>query len=296
MGINAVIRPPRAKYDLPNLPPTVHIHSHGVDVIRTPVTFRNSRGLELVGSYYSIGIEIEDVSCVVYLHGNASCQLEGTFLVPVFAPAAVSVFCFDFAGCGMSQGEFISLGLYEKDDVACAINSLRENFHVGRIGIWGRSMGAATAIFTLAEDPCVACAVCDSPFASLTQLMDEIVPQFSSVPGFVKSLGVSYLKSKIKTKAQFDISGVNPVQVASSCFSPLFLIHGDHDSFISPAHSRAIFEAYMGEEKQLEIVPGDHNSERPMDVKIRAVMFLARALDAGVVIDDLGTLLESGGC
>jgi len=32
-------------------------------------------------------------------------------------PKSITLFCFDWAGCGKSEGEYISLGWHEKDDV-----------------------------------------------------------------------------------------------------------------------------------------------------------------------------------
>lgn len=46
----------------------------------------------------------------------------------------------------MSEGEYISLGWHEKDDLQCVIDYLRSSGKVSLIGLWGRSMGAATAL------------------------------------------------------------------------------------------------------------------------------------------------------
>jgi hypothetical protein len=37
----------------------------------------------------------------------------------------------------------------------------------------------------------------------------------------------------------------------------------------------------------------DHNSERPLDVQVQAIMFIARALEAPVVIDEISGLVAS---
>ena len=52
----------------------------------------------------------------------------------------------DCAGSGNSGGEFVSLGHYERDDVAAVVDALRKRNLVGRVAVWGRSMGAATAL------------------------------------------------------------------------------------------------------------------------------------------------------
>jgi len=75
--------------------------------------------------------------CVVFCHGNAGSRVDALPLLPVLLPAGISLFCFDFSGAGQSEGEFLSLGHFEKDDLTTAVNFLNENCErVTRIGIW----------------------------------------------------------------------------------------------------------------------------------------------------------------
>jgi pimeloyl-ACP methyl ester carboxylesterase len=103
--------------------------------------------------------------CVVYMHGNASSQWEGQFLIPNLCPRGIAVFCFDFAGCGASDGEFISLGHFETMDVEFLLQSLLETFRLGPFVLWGRSMGAATSL--LVRHPAVVGIVVDSAYTSI---------------------------------------------------------------------------------------------------------------------------------
>ena len=77
-------------------------------------------------------------------------------------------------GCGLSEGEFISLGKHEVDDVRVAVEYLRNCGKVSQIGLWGRSMGAATAILFSAIEKSIACLVLDSPYGSLKELALEL--------------------------------------------------------------------------------------------------------------------------
>jgi len=79
----------------------------------------------------------------------------------------ITVFTFDFAGCGLSEGDYISLGFYERGDVDCVFKYLRGIGTVSSIGIWGRSMGAVTALMYADENHEIGCVVCDSPFSNL---------------------------------------------------------------------------------------------------------------------------------
>ena len=52
----------------------------------------------------------------------------------------------DFAGCGNSGGDYVSLGHHERWDALKLLQELRDRWGVREIIIWGRSMGAVTAI------------------------------------------------------------------------------------------------------------------------------------------------------
>ena len=121
----------------------------------------------------------------------------------------VMVVAFDFSGCGLSEGEYISLGYYEKEDVNVLINHLRQIDVVTRIALWGRSMGAATAIQCAQADPSIACIVCDSSFSSLHTLAMELVQHSEvNIPGIMVKLAFSMVRKTVKKRAKFDIKYV----------------------------------------------------------------------------------------
>lgn len=103
-------------------------------------------------------------------------------------PDGISVFAFDFSGSGHSDGDTISLGFYEKFDVECVVKHLRSNSSVSTIGIWGRSMGAATAVLYSQMDPSIACLVLDSAFTSLKHIMHELAAQYAPPPTFPSNM------------------------------------------------------------------------------------------------------------
>ena len=73
-------------------------------------------------------------------------------------------FCvFDFSGCGNSEGEWVTMGYKEKDDIKAIIDYLFEHKRVSTIGLWGRNMGANTSMLYMQENPgTINCAVMDS--------------------------------------------------------------------------------------------------------------------------------------
>jgi alpha/beta superfamily hydrolase len=59
-------------------------------------------------------------------------------------PSNITVFAYDFSGSGLSEGEYVSLGYYEKEDLKAVVEYLRLEGKTSKIGLWGRSMGAHT--------------------------------------------------------------------------------------------------------------------------------------------------------
>ena len=46
----------------------------------------------------------------------------------------MNVFSFDFCGCGLSEGEYISLGWWEKEDLKMVVDYLKKSGMVSTIG------------------------------------------------------------------------------------------------------------------------------------------------------------------
>uniref|UniRef100_UPI0035C7604D CocE/NonD family hydrolase n=1 Tax=Serratia quinivorans TaxID=137545 RepID=UPI0035C7604D len=59
---------------------------------------------------------------------------------------------FDFSGCGNSEGDWVTLGFKEKDDLKSIIEYLYEHKRVSVVGLWGRSMGATSSLYYLSEN------------------------------------------------------------------------------------------------------------------------------------------------
>ena len=115
----AIIRPPRAEYSSKDLGPREFLISSGLRVLRTDLEIE-TRGLKMQCSHFEpleSKREWKEMPCVIYCHGNSSCRLEALELVDYFLSSNITLFCFDFPGCGLSEGEYISLGWFERDDV-----------------------------------------------------------------------------------------------------------------------------------------------------------------------------------
>lgn len=272
--VNLVIRPPRADYDPERHLPGPRFKLVGVPCHRTDLELTGALGLRLRCSHYrreDFRDKTEPSPCVIYLHGNSGSRCDATNAVRLLLPMGIDVFALDFGGSGLSEGEHVSLGAREKTDVAAVIEHLRTNVRggrVGKIGLWGTSMGAVTALLAANEDPSIAGIVLDSPFASLRDLMAELVEKWTAgsvigVPRAATKMAAGWMRSSIKSRASFDIDELEIERVANATFCPALFAHGDEDDFIDKAHSARLREKYAGDSKPLLVFDGDHNSPRP---------------------------------
>jgi pimeloyl-ACP methyl ester carboxylesterase len=242
------------------------------------------------------------------MHGNSSARIEVIPQLSYLLSLGVAVFAFDFAGSGKSDGDYVSLGHYEREDLSCIVAHLRATNVVSTIALWGRSMGAATSLMYGDRDPSIACMILDSPFTDLTQLCEELVEkgreQGIVVPSFVVHLAIRMLQNSVKKQAGFNIKSISPIAHADKCFIPSLFVAGEHDDFIKKVrryvimrrprgealayigfswfllpqhHSEQIYERYAGD-KNLIIVEGDHNSPRPKFMFDSAAIFLQTCL------------------
>lgn len=261
----AIIRPPRDTYEIKDLGPTVFSIENRT-YQRTDLSLKNSRGHNLVCSHFEpIPSErvAERLPCVIYLHGNCSSRLEAISTLPVLLPFNITVFCFDFAGSGLSDGEYLSLGYYERDDLAVVVNYLRESNRVTCVGLWGRSMGASTALLHADRDPSIAGVVLDSPFSDLKVLCEELVDVYVNfkIPRWVVGIALHMIRSSVKQHAMFDILELAPINHVKNSYIPALFTAAYSDTFIRPHHAKELHEAYAGD-KNFVMVEGDHNSAR----------------------------------
>jgi len=183
---------------------------------------------------------------VIFLHGNASSRMEGLYQGEVLLEKGINVFAFDFSGSGMSEGEYISLGMHEKDDLKDIIDFVEKLPGVGNIGLWGRSMGAATAIMYMKDDPRVKVACFDSPFSDFPKLANEIAKKMINLSDTILKMALQFMNKTIKDKANADIFQIVPIKNAPDVKIPGIFIHAESDEIVPLQHGLDLYKEYGG--------------------------------------------------
>ena len=275
-----IIRPPRVTYSASDLGASVQ-SLNNTQIRRLDFDLKNKNNLNLKCSYYQIidskTKQPNSQICVIYLHGNSGSRLEGLSVMPYVIEKGMNFCSFDFAGCGLSEGEYISLGIHEKDDVILLKSTLKSKFGINEVALWGRSMGAVTALHVGAKESDIFAMISDSPFLKLTRLASEIAKEHKHFSSFFSGIILSFAKKSIKKRANFSIEALDQSHVINQCKMPICFVTSKEDKFVKPYNVEELYNLYKGL-KTLIYEKGDHNSQRSSEFYMEGTQFLRKNL------------------
>jgi pimeloyl-ACP methyl ester carboxylesterase len=279
-----IIRPPRYNYNENTLGPPSFLY-RGKIYQRKDYNLLSSMGYIMKCSLIEPDISNrpkDSMPLVLYLHGNGSSRVEGIHMIEELLKRDINIFLFDFPGCGLSEGDYISLGYHEKDDVGIIIDFIETLPGVGNIGIWGRSMGASTALLYAHKDQRIKAICFDSPFADFRKLAKELAVNHFNYPNFLIDTILNFLMKKIKKKNGLDINLLKPIETAKETFQPGMFIHAENDKLIGVKHTLEIYEQYLGPKCVYILEKGGHNTKRPDNLIKKIGKFFLRYLDDNI--------------
>jgi alpha-beta hydrolase superfamily lysophospholipase len=196
---------------------------------------------------------------IIYLHGVSECKIVGLPLAQRLNKRGYNVFLYDSRRHGDSQGKFCTYGFYEKIDTSTIISTLeqRPGFVLGKVGLFGASMGAAVAIQVAALDTRVRAVVAESGFATLRTIFDDYQKRMIKLPWH-------YLRNMVILRserlAHFKASLVSPMDAVREVHVPIFILHGTLDCLIRSSYSEQLYRN-TGEPKELWLIEGaDHSN------------------------------------
>jgi len=186
---------------------------------------------------------------VVFLHGHGGSMDPDVQYAPALHAAGFNVMMFDFRAHGRSQGDFVSLGYLERQDVLGALDWLTAR-RLERVGLLGFSMGGAAAMLTAPIASQVRAIVSDGGIARMTSalvggLVESHVPRWAARP--VAWLAVLFTSWRLGA----NLFAYEPIRwVGKIAPRPVFFVHGGCDPYLAPGEFEALVAA-AGEPKQV---------------------------------------------
>ena len=193
-------------------------------------------GLTLRGWY------IESEHCgptLVFVHGIDSVRSgrNAVRLASMMTELGFNVLMFDLRGHGSSDGDRVSGGDHERQDVLAAFDYLQgRGVALRDVGVLGVSMGAGTAALALAETPSVDAFVLDSPYADVSDLISQEIGNRSVLPAWSAPLFVPGVKLAARLVFDIDIGALVPETVVADLDYPVLIMHGEADTRVPVEH------------------------------------------------------------
>jgi uncharacterized protein len=196
---------------------------------------------------------------IIILHGVSESKIAGLPMAKEFHSRGYNVFLYDSRGHGDSTGPYCTYGYHEKHDAMMAIDYLqaRSGLSLGKIGLFGWSMGAAVAIQVAAIDKRVAAVVAESGFATLRNVFDDYQKRMIRLPWhYLRNIVIK----RSEFLAKFKANDVTPVDAVKHIHVPIFFLHGTEDNLIKHDYSQKVFAA-ANEPKELWLIPGARHND-----------------------------------
>lgn len=197
---------------------------------------------------------------IVLCHGFGFNRVGGIKYLDIFLKEGFNIVLYDHRHSGESEGEYTTMGFFEKEDLKKVIDYIYNRFGNDIVvGTHGESMGAATVLVHCAEDNRVKFVIADCPYSDLNQQLAYRLKVEHKLPRF-PFLIIASLFSKIR--AGFFFGQISPIRVIKEhnglADIPIMFIHGDADAYIPPAMTKDMYQVKKGCKKLYMAKGADH--------------------------------------
>lgn len=178
------------------------------------------------------------VPIAILSHGFCQSKYRSLVYAEIFLKMGFVVIIYDHRNHGLSGKAYTTMGFYEKFDLKKIVDWCYNTYGPDcKIVTHGESMGAATVLLHLGIDNRVACAIADSAYSDLEELLRHQFKCYYHLPKFlipIESI-VTYLR------AGFRYRDVSPISVVSKTNTPVLFIHGKKDIYVPTEMSRKMY-------------------------------------------------------
>ena len=214
-------------------------------------TLESFDGLELKAKKFSPAENSNRWAILVHGYGR-----DGTFAYDYaeeYLKRGWNVLIPDLRAAGESQGQFITMGALESQDI---LNWTEKIPADSKIILHGVSMGAATALMTAALEPKNLVAVVeDCGYTSAYEMFAAQLEKIFGLPEY-PVMPCADIVCKIKTGVK--ISDAAPLEVVDKIKVPVLFIHGDADGLVPFEMMEKLFDACAAPKEKFVVEGAGH--------------------------------------
>lgn len=205
---------------------------------------------------------------IVFMHGwRSSWQKDFSVLVQPLLDKNCALFFADQRAHGQSEGEYITYGVWEKEDCVLWAQQLAQRYPHLPLYLWGLSMGSTTVMLAAGEKqiPSQLCGViADCGFTNPMEEIRHLIRH--KIPGGAIPISRIY-RRHIQHRCDFDLNAVDTRTVLKKTEPPLLLFHGTEDHFVPMEMTFQNYMAAKGKKEMVLVEGAVHGKSFPMDTK-----------------------------
>lgn len=212
------------------------------NVRKETVDIQSKDGIKLKGHFY-----IDDVKnhndWVILIHGYRSDHVGMLDYMPGYFELGYNVLAPDMRASGESEGQYITMGWHEKEDLKLWIDLILERDPDANIVLHGQSMGAATVLMYSGEDGIpsnIKAIVADSGYTSVWDIFASELELRFGLPEFP----LLHIADHIANfRANFKFSEASSLEQVKKADLPILFLHGKEDDFVPFYMMEELYEA-----------------------------------------------------
>lgn len=193
---------------------------------------------------------------VIIAHGYGCTQQNSWYIAANYLRMGYNVLTPDLRASGGSEGQFLTMGYRESDDIVDWAKKVAAEDPEAKIVLHGVSMGAATVMLAVAKPdlpPAVVACVEDCGYTSAFDLMAHQLQTSFRLPAFP---AMQLLDWRCETLAGFSLHQAVPDMAVEESRVPILFIHGTKDTLVPVDMAEKLYADAKAPKKELLLIDG----------------------------------------
>ena len=200
----------------------------------------------------------------ILVHGYGRDQRYTGDYAEVYLEHGYQVLTPDLCASGKSEGQYITMGVKEGEEIAVWANMIKAQYPDAQIVLHGVSMGAATVLMAAARDDItgIAAVIEDCGYTSAYEMFSNQLGVIFDLPEYPIMPCVDVV-SGLKTGVK--VSDAAPIHVIDRIKAPVLFIHGADDKLIPPSMMDRLYDSCRSKKKKIIIEGAGHGDSMTTD-------------------------------
>lgn len=202
---------------------------------------------------------------LIAVHGYTSSHETVIDVAAEFYNQGYNVIVPDLRAHGLSDGDWITMGLYDGCDVVSIAEYIVDKNDDAEIILFGQSMGAATVMMASGEEELpeqVKLVIEDCGYTDAYIMFSEQLDVRFGLPSF-PILDIAAFVGRFQ--AGINLKDISPIDAIAKSDLPMLFIHGLDDGFVLPYMVDELYESYNGPKELLTVDGADHTASRNIE-------------------------------